>query len=79
MINNPPQDLYVLGERMNHPNPLSFHRGVRNGRHEAPYVAAEVKSSEAPHFQNVVCLSCNSLLTLLLVHAYEFLISSIFT
>ncbi|KAL1809487.1 hypothetical protein DCAR_0729036 [Daucus carota subsp. sativus] len=54
MINNPPQDLYVLGERMNHPNPLSFHRGVRNGRHEAPYVAAEVKSSEAPHFQNVI-------------------------
>lgn len=54
MIHKAPQDLYVLGERMNNPNPLSCHRVVRKGRNEAPHVAVEEKSLEAAHFQNVI-------------------------
>lgn len=61
MIHKAPQDLYVLGDRMDNPNPLSFHRVVRKGRHEASHVAAGGKSPEAAHFQNVVCISCSSL------------------
>lgn len=64
VIHKAPQDLFVLGERMNNPNPLSCHRVVRKGRNEAPHVAVEEKSLEAAPFQNVVCLSCSSVMIL---------------